>query len=416
MNQTGPIRGILCSIALSALTGTVQSQPLYGLQYPFETSPKAGSEFHLLLHDVLGELDNRFVPAEIFHGGNRISSAGNILYRLVRMGSYEFYMAYIPVVNQHEYFGHLARAKQHEAGFTRYEIYFFPPSGGRAYFGNHKYHPLTGAEMMSENIGGMEANAIMAESMRIKTMQKGTLSFQDAMLYLGSRSDFITYVLFEDNGASDDIMKYLQVLNLELADRKEIERKDLVFPSVMSGLLDPYTLKCVYSLIVEYLLRGHVTFETPFLWRSAETGFLPLYSFEAAAGVPRHYLTGYLIRHDHLFRLSLHGGAFGMYRDHGTQLAVYGYSLDRKALSFDLDLRYWHSEKQMYHDDTGMIRSGHEHGGLVSGMLHYRLPVASGRKRNWFLSAGIHYKTAGYTSGYELDGGVSFTVGAAYGR
>lgn len=405
---------IIALAALSTLTATVRCQPLYGLRYPFETSPFAGSEFHLLLHDVLGELDTRFVPAEIFHGESRLSGAGNILYRLVRMSTYGFYMAYIPVVNQHEYFGHLARAKQLKAGFTRYEIYLFPPTGGMAYFGNHQYHPLTGAEMMIENIAGVEANAIMAESMRLKTMQKGTLSFHDAMLYLGSRSDLITYVLFNDEGKSDDITKYLHVLNLESRTGEEIRREDLVFPVVISGLLDPYTLKTIYNLVVEYLVGGRVTFKTPFLWRNGETAFLPFYSFEAAAGAPRHTLTGYLLRHEHLFRLSFHAGAFGAHRDHGAHLAVYGYSLNRKALSFDLDLRYWHAAEQSCHDEEGMIRSRSGHGGLIGGTLHYRIPLDPESRRSWFLFAGAGFKTASYTRGYALDSGMSFTIGASY--
>ncbi|HDS06991.1 MAG TPA: hypothetical protein ENO05_05130, partial [Bacteroides sp.] len=319
----GTFHRMVYIVALSVLSVqavTLRCQPLYGLRYPYETSPYAGSEFHLLLHDVLGELDTRFVPAEIFHRESRLSEAGNILYRLGRMSTYGFYMAYIPVVNQHEYFGHLARAKQLKAGFTRYEIYLFPPTGGMAYFGAHRYHPLTSAEMMIEHTAGMEANVIMAESVRLKSMQKGTLSFHDAMLYLGSRSDFITYVLFNDEGKADDITKYLQVLNLEPQTGEELRREDLVFPAIMSGLLDPYTLKTIYSLVAGYLVGGTVTFETPFLWRNGETAFLPFYSFEAAAGAPRHTLTGYLVRHEHLFRLCFHTGAFGAHRDHGAQL------------------------------------------------------------------------------------------------
>jgi hypothetical protein len=202
-------------------------------------------------------------------------------------------------------------------------------------------------------------------------------------------------------------------LNRESGLEKEIERNDLMWPAVISGLLDPYALKSVYSLVVEYLIGGTVIFETPFLLRTGRTTFLPFYSFEPAAGVPRHCLTGYLTWQDHLFRGCLHTGAFGMFSDYGVQMAIFGFSLDRGAISFDLDLRYWHSNGFLYHDEEEMVRSAGEHGGLAGGRLYFRLPTDPGRKRSWFLSTGISLKTAGYTRGYPLNGGLSFSAGVA---
>jgi hypothetical protein len=79
--------------------------------------------------------------------------------------------------------------------------------------------------MMALHIGGIEANSIMAESMRLKTLQQGRMSFQEMILYLGARSDLATYVLFENNGAADDISNYLKDLNAGREAEKVIERK-----------------------------------------------------------------------------------------------------------------------------------------------------------------------------------------------
>ena len=91
--------------------GCIVSQKYYSLHFPMQTSPYAGAEFHLMQHHALGVIDNRFMPSAIFSSENMASKAGNILYRLFRMGTYEFYMTYIPPINQYEYFVHLAWGK-----------------------------------------------------------------------------------------------------------------------------------------------------------------------------------------------------------------------------------------------------------------------------------------------------------------
>jgi hypothetical protein len=92
---------------------------------------------------------------------------------------------------------------------------------------------------------------------------------------------------------------------------------------------------------------------------------------------------------------------------------VYGFSRDRGTLSFDLDLRYWHSKGRVYHDHEGVVHACNEDGVLAGGTLYYRLPLHPDGKRSWFITAGASFKTSGYTKGYPLAGGPSFTIGAA---
>jgi hypothetical protein len=139
------LSGVLMVVIGTLVMSPCNGQALYRFQYPLSTSPMAGAELHLLLHNGLSTLENRYIPGAIFHENTPLSKTGNVLFRFMRMGTYQFYMAYVPVIHQHEYFGHLTRAKELLAGFTHCDIYFFPPTGGRAFYGGFQYHPLTGS-------------------------------------------------------------------------------------------------------------------------------------------------------------------------------------------------------------------------------------------------------------------------------
>jgi hypothetical protein len=392
----------------------LQAQSVYQLQYPISDSPYAGAELHILLHHELSRLDNRFIPSKVFVKENAWSKTGNILYRLIRMSTYDFYLAYIPVINQHEYFGHLARARQLNAGFTRYELYLLPPSGGRAFWGNHRYNPLTKMEQISEYAGGMEANSLMAEKIRVNSFQNGTMSFQDAMLYLGARTDFSTYVLLEENGSSDDINQYLSILN-NINDKGQfIERDDLALPAILSTLADPYTIQALYSLFVHFVINGHSSFCAPSMLQIGKIGLTPFYSFELAADGPRHCLNGYINTEKHLYSFSLHKAAFNILDSYGLQITMHRFSVIRSLLSLDIDMRYWHSEPLSYHNASGEIQPAKTNGTLFGCNLYLKPSSPVDRERNFFIITGFSMKSPGYTLSYPLASGMSFNVGIGY--
>jgi hypothetical protein len=397
-----------------AIPNYIFSQEYYKLQFPMQTSPYAGAEFHLMLHHELGVIDNRFVPSTIFNSEKTISKAGNILYRIIRMGTYEFYMTYIPLINQHEYFGHLGRAKILKAGYTRYEIYLFPPSGGRAYYGNNLYHPLTNSEFNSETIGGIEASLILAETNRVKALTRGSTTFQESMLYLGAKSDLASYILFESESSYNDIDKYLQSINSTLDNERKIDKKDLYFPAVLSMIGDPYALVSFKDLLINYLVKGEEIYETPILKFSNNISVLPVYSFELAPLSPRNHFETYIISNKGLYRAGLFTAYLSKVKDFGVQLGGYGLKLMSGRIIFDFDLRYWRSDKYDYHDTDGILKSTKYNGALLNGSIHYLLPLSDSPKRRLLVFSGIGLKTPGYTNGYPIAGGSYINIGIGY--
>lgn len=408
------IRYGLILVFISVTTGrSLTAQPVYRFEYPFSTSPFAGAEFHSLLHHEISELDNRYVPSKIFFKEDALSKTGNVLYRLLRIGTYGFYLAYIPVINQHEYFGHLARAKQLKAGFTRYQIYFFPPSGGRAYFGNHEYYPLTSMERMLEVAGGMEANSIMAERIRTNALLKGTVSFHDAMFYLGASTDFSTYVLLTNNGSYDDITQYLYTLNTTLTEDEKVHRDNLRAPALLSVFLDPFAVLSFYNLAGRFVIAGKVYSKTPML-HAGNIEFLPVYAFELAADGPRNCLNGYLVSHDNLYKIGGYASAFGIKRSFGLEMAIHRFSPEQNNIGFDLDLRYWKSRSQEYHTDAGQVSQTNKNSALISGKVYKKIGAGMLKNRDLIFIAGFSLKSSGYSKGYPLAGGLSVNVGIGY--
>lgn len=415
LNSKHHLIKLILAVAVVILSGQqVRAQPIYQLQYPFCQSAYAGSEIHLFAHHLISELDNRWVPSSLFENQNRWGKTANVLYRLLRIGTYEFYLAYLPVINQHEYFGHLSRAKQMQAQYTRYEIYLFPPSGGRAWFSNHKHHPLTPPERLLEYAGGVEANALMAEKIRSNATLAGSLSFQDVMLYLGASTDFSTYVLFSDNGSYDDVIQYLSVINEEREPDQRIERRDLRLPAILSAVLDPFAIRTTYSLVRHYLLNGETTFQAPALIPVGNFGFMAYYLFEPGAEGLRHGLQGQLLTKEHLYSITLYTPALQTAGSSGIQLNMMGLARNRSRISYDLDLRYWFGSTLSYHDESGDLHQAGTHGALVGCQLHYTHPTGPRIDKDWVISAGLSYKTAGYTKGMPLPSGFLFSVGLGY--
>lgn len=408
------LKYILILIVLTTAFGTrTEAQPVYQIQCPFNTSPNAGAELHILLHHTLSSLENKYVPTKIFRNNNFFAKSGNIIYTLLRLGSYDFYMAYIPVINQHEYFGHLARAKQLNAGFTRYEIYLFPPDGGRAFFGNHKYN-LTNSEQILEYIGGVESNAIMAEQIRLNSILKGEMSFQDAMLYIGARTDFIGYILLEDNGSYDDVNNYLHILNKGAEREKIISKRNLILPAVLSFLLDPYTIHSIYSIIDDFVFHGRTLIVPLSSIIKKKTGILPFYSFEPAVNGLQHSLNGYILTGRHIFKTAVQWEALNHHNCYGLGMAMYGFSSFRKTVSFDVELRYWNDSDTFYHNQEGKIQTSNSNGVLLGCKIYLKTLRDIVPGKDLYITSGVSLKSPGFTKGYPLAGGVLFNVGIGY--
>lgn len=401
-------------IVFLLVSHALHAQPAYGLQYPFSQSPGAGASFHLLLHREISALRNLLVPSTIFPGNPFAVKAGNMAYRLLLLGTLDFYLTYLPVVNQHEYFGHLGRAKQFKAGYTRYEIYWFPPTGGRAYFGNHQFHQLSDAERMVEMAGGIEANNVLADEICRNVIRGGGINFNTSMLLLGARSDLVTYLLFEEESSFNDIDQYLQVFNQSRARDAHIEKHDLLLPVTLTFLSSPFVMQATYNLVRDFLLRGKEESAFVLFNNHARVKFLPVPGFALTPYGPVISLGSYIEAGNLKCKVSLGHGFPRTVRHNEISFAAYHIPLFSSAFSADLELKGWKGKGFQMHDRAGNIISSGDVGGLAALDIYYRLPVGPFKGRIPFLMGGCYVKTNGYTRGYRLNNGAGFRVAAGY--
>lgn len=372
-------------ITIFFLPGFLLAQPDYTFQYPFSESALAGSDFHLLLHREITSYRNYLLPSRIFRTNRFFSKAGNVTYRLLLLGTLDFYLTYLPVVNQHEYFGHLGRAKQLDAGFTRYQIFFFPPTGGRAYWGDHRFHGLTNAERILEIAGGIEANSLMAGDLGRKVLQMGKINFHESMLLLGAGSDLVTYLLFEESSSFNDIDQYLQIINQNRISGENIEKNDLVWPATLSFITSPFILHSIYNLSWDYIYRGKT--ETK-LWLFNENGrikFLPYAGYALTPTGPVISLNSYVITGDKHYKISIGHGFPWKIRHTEAGISAYQIQILPELLATDLDIRGWLGGGFPIHDQRGNIIPSGKIGGLVSLDLYCRLPFGPFKGRLPFI-------------------------------
>lgn len=401
-------------LILFILPGYLLAQPDYTFQYPFSQSAEAGSDFHLLLHREISACRDYLLPSRVFSNNSFLSEAGNVTYRLLMLGSMDFYLAYLPVVNQHEYFGHLGRAKQLDAGFTRYQIYFFPPTGGRAYWGDHRFHQLTNAELMLEIAGGIEANSVLAGELGRKVLQKGKINFHESMLLLGAGSDLVTYLLFEEETSYNDIDQYLQIINQDRMPGENIEKSDLIWPATISFITNPLMMHAIYNLTLDYISRGRTVTTLLLFNGNGRISFIPYAGYALTPTGPVLSLNSYFISGDNQYKISVGHGFPWNIRHAEVGISAYRIHILPESLVTDLDIRGWVGDGFPMHDQRGNIIPSGKIGGLASLDLYCRLPVGSFNGRVPLVMAGVYVKTLGYSAGYMLQEGIGFKIGAGY--
>jgi hypothetical protein len=400
--------------AFCILPGCLLAQPDYTFQYPFSLSAEAGSAFHLLLHREITSCRDYLLPPKVFSTGRLLPEVGNVTYRLLLLGSLDFYLAYLPVVNQHEYFGHLGHAKQLDAGFTRYQIFFFPPTGGRAYWGDHHFGQPTNAERMFEIAGGIEANSIMAGDISRKVLQKEKINFHESMLLLGAGSDLVTYLLFEEETSFNDLDQYLQLINQNRMPGENIEKSDLIWPATISFITNPFVMHAIYNLAWDYIPRGRTVTTLMLFNGNGRVSFIPYAEYALTPTGPVLSLNSYFISGDNQYKISVGHGFPWNIRHAEVGISAYRIHILPESLVTDLDIRGWVGDGFPMHDQRGNIIPSGKIGGLASMDFYFRIPVGSFKGRVPMVMAGVYVKTYGYSAGYMLQEGTGFKIGAGY--
>jgi len=235
-----------------------QEQSPVGLSIDRYLSPDVGSDVMLSILRVYQKLDDRFIPSTMGDTEPKMIAA--------RLGKYilEGFIIGTEMVAQHEIFGHGFRLREFKVPVTRYEIL---PWKGSTHFRAAKYIPLSLHQKIAVDVGGMEANSILARQIQTRWLQSGVMDTREAHLFRRATLDQTTYVLGVKTDHTrfpngNDVGSYINNVNAWY--QKPVLSTRKLKNRILIDFLDPYFFYSLYSF-GSYIIEGNQYWEFPLI-------------------------------------------------------------------------------------------------------------------------------------------------------
>jgi len=208
--------------------------------------------------------------------------------RILKGGIFDSFLGFSLAILQHEYFGHGARNRMDSLIYDGYPVInfvfqprfsFFPPFytlfdiADASNMGN--FYQVPEYEVLTLfYTGGSEGNFILSELLRKNMIAKNKIDYYSSILFLQSRLDLSTYILFSTdsdsiNSRQGDIGNYLYSVNSQYGYAASSENYKLTLEflqwNTMLSFFDPFIFYCLY-MHFHYYLTGQTHVDMPFLW------------------------------------------------------------------------------------------------------------------------------------------------------
>jgi hypothetical protein len=394
--------------------------PRYMLTYDPDLSSRAGADNLLGAYYLITGVEDRFLPPKWNEENRFLTKLGGIGYRLAKLSFVDYpLLSVYPYFFQHEVFGHGYRAR--EFGYKDIEYSFSGPfSGGGAQtrfrYGSQR---LTWDMDIAMAMGGVEANAILAERLKKDWVQSGSMEYHGALLYIMTVTDQANYLSQTDEkdldgpepDFSNDMLHYLYAVNHKagdtvLADYK-VRLKDMKDYAGASSF-DPYFWFSLWTILKTHLWSGQAQFRNP-AFRIGPVRYLPGFGSMLNPWGPEFRFENLLSwdRRTVIARYRIGDDAYR--RNWGLDLEtseLFSYA----GATLDADLHFWRQPRlKLVRGDTQPTESRLGYGQSLTVFLPpfvKRVPVR--------LALGGDYKTLGFVPGQMLDEGFTMRVSAAW--
>lgn len=330
----------LLAFLLSSFSSLFAQPADYLFIVDLNLSPYMGAEDFLSVHHELERLEERIFT-------QHCSPKKNFGARLGRLG--ELVLLWWPInetmmLVQHEFFGHGYRIRSLGSKYAEVKGYKigvpppYGPGGGATHL--HITHRLTTSQEMAIDSGGVEANAIFANRIKLKWLQKGSVDPKEASLYLETEHDLTQYVWSLDDTHwldfehGHDIESYLFWLHATYPEA-HLSKRQLKIRSLVN-FLDPFTYYAVYSWF-RYIGSGENTSIPMLCIKNIQ--YLPGARLGLTPFGPEYYLENFFVKEEKPFYVYLRGGHYAKNTFWG--LGVEGdrvWEWERAYLGFRFDL------------------------------------------------------------------------------
>lgn len=303
---------------------------------------------------------------------------------------------------QHEVFGHGYRLRELGVTPEKYEITL---SGGATYF-NVSDSFLIG-NMQAVVIAGLEAEAILAETIKMNWMQKGSIDGRLAMTYFQAQQSVFFYTLIthlgrlKDNTRTpgNDVDAYEDFLNA-IYPSSHITIGNLTVWSAFNWL-DPMTFYSLFSWFY-YIAEGK-PWDFPSFHLGEKIRYLPNVKIGYAPYGPEAYLENFFSIDNHPLYFYVKGGQ----RSLGTGL-YYDHIIEKNRITLGLHTDGWVQSPYISSGTLGDFEEGKSVAAPsgkvwgISASVISRIRLYSSLQ----LFCELGGKTAGYLPGYSLSGGL----------
>lgn len=221
-----------------------------------------------------------------------LRSFPGVFHRAIRMAFIDVPVDYMPMLIQHEAFGHGTRLR--EAGYGGYALSLhslWPYGDGHGNtVGSRPPADLTLDESIAIDGGGMDADDVFARSLRLRWVADGRLDRHQAQMYFLDAGNRPAYVWRSRHGLTygtkvGDVNLMLAGLNARNGGRtlsgRPLDGEDLQYRTLAS-LLDPFAWIALWTALDVHLVQGREGSDLPMpslggvrLLPLVRTGFAP---------------------------------------------------------------------------------------------------------------------------------------------
>ncbi len=394
--------------------------PRYMFTYDTDIGSRAGADNLLGAYNLITGWEDRLLPPRWNEENRFLTKVGGIGYRVAKLSLVDYPLLTVyPYFFQHEVFGHGYRAR--EFGYKDIEYTFAVPFTGGGAQTRFRYgsQRLTWDMDIAMAMGGVEANALLAERLKKDWMQSGSMAYHGALLHLAAAGNLAGYISATDEkdldgtdaDLSNDMLHYLSSVNGKQGDTLRadyrIHLQDLK-QYAGANALDPYYWFAVWTILKTNLWSGQAQFRNPAL-RIGPVRYLPGFGSMLNPWGPEFRFENFLSwdRRTVIARYRIGDDAYR--RNWGLDLEtseLFSYA----GTTLDADFHFWRQPRlKLVRGDTGSTESRLGYGQSLTVFLPpfvKRVPVR--------LAVGGDYKTLGFVPGWTLDEGFTVRVSAAW--
>ena len=398
-------------------TKTLQAQTTYAFIFEEQLSAQLGAQNILAFNRGLIYLDNKYIPTSFFNENRALGKIAGISYRASKLFLLHYPISHMMMLYQHEFFGHVARARQIGFGDSRIELNLPPPfmSGrGVAYWSNNYQSPSEQAALMPY-LGGAEANNILAKISRTQMLQNDYIHYQEGLLYLYNTMNLPGYVLFSRATNLNDIDNYIQRINdLYAPIGKQMEKEQLKIYSWIDWFIDPIFMYSAFAVAKDYLYDGNISGKIWWIPLGPKIQYLPLFQFELSPYGAELYYENNIKINQQLIIFTVRHADNVLSKSFGVDLESFNILNYKNKIQIDARLAFWSQPQFIIRGVSGPIDADNAFGMGFTTNVHINLLPANLKDYSVNVFAQLGYKTRGYWPGEILDKTFLWRLGLSY--